>query len=78
MRISGGIDVAGLMKEIRVGETLEFELTHAEDGIGFSSVSIRLTEVVGRKAIFNIVANKEAIPIKHVKVQDQEGSRGRV
>ena len=52
-----------LRKEIRVGDELYFDL--ATDGV--SNVKILLSEVVGRRAILVITANKESVPIKHIK-----------
>jgi hypothetical protein len=53
-----------LKKEITVGDELEFELSPQS---GLTNVKIRLTEVVGRRAILVIMANKEAVPIRHIK-----------
>jgi hypothetical protein len=53
-----------LRKEISVNDELEFELSPQS---GLTNVKIRLTEVVGRRAILLIMANKDAVPIRHTK-----------
>jgi len=53
-----------LKKEISVGDELDFDLSHQS---GLTNVKIRLTEVVGRRAILVIMANKESVPIRHTK-----------
>jgi hypothetical protein len=52
-----------LRKELRVGDSLKFTLEVVE----CSCVDIRLSEIVGRKAILVITANKEQVPITHIK-----------
>ena len=59
-----------LRKEIRVNDELCFDLV---EGFGnLHHVRIRLTEVVGRKAILVIMADKEPVPINHIKYQGQQ------
>jgi hypothetical protein len=53
-----------LKKEISIGDELDFDLSPQS---GMTNVKIRLTEVVGRKAILVIMANKESVPIRHTK-----------
>ena len=53
-----------LKKEISVGDELDFDLSPQS---GLTNVKIRLTEVVGRRAILVIMANKESVPIRHTK-----------
>lgn len=62
-----------LRKEITVGDELDFDLSpHA----GLTHVKMRLTEVVGRRAVLLIMAEKEAVPIKHTK-QNRDIARTR-
>ncbi len=58
-----------LRKEIRVGDTIQFDLGPID---GVFSVDIRLSEIVGRKAILVITANKEGVPISHIKGYEQQ------
>jgi hypothetical protein len=61
-----------LKKEITIGDELDFNLSHQS---GLTNVKIRLTEVVGRKAILVIMANKESVPIHHTKHNHSNSER---
>ena len=54
-----------LRKEIRVNDELDFDLAPGTEAM--QHVKIRLSEVVGRSAILVITANKDPVPIKHMK-----------
>jgi hypothetical protein len=64
-----------LKKEIRIGEELEFSLTHEAQGPEI--VRMKLTEVVGRKAILVITADKGAVPVRHIKQEYGSEQRGK-
>ncbi len=53
----------GLKKEISIGDKIHFDVSLN----GTFAVDIELTDVVGRRAILLITANREGVPIRHTK-----------
>jgi hypothetical protein len=64
-----------LKKEIRTGDELEFECGNIAEGAS-KNINVMLTEVVGRRAILKIRADRSIPIIHHKNSQPKSEFRG--